>query len=128
METWNQIFTAIILPLLVALMSLAIAWINKKKAELSAKIKNDAAQKYFDLAADAVLKAVQYTTQTYVDSLKKSGNFTKEAQQEAFERAKLLASTMINQSAKDIITEAYGDFNTWITTQIEATVKSIKGE
>jgi hypothetical protein len=126
METWNEIFTAIILPLLVALMGLAIAWINKKKSELSAKIKNDAAQKYFDLATDAVLKAVQYTTQTYVDSLKKSGAFTKEAQQEAFERAKLLASTMINQSAKDIITEAYGDFNTWITTQIEATVKETK--
>ncbi len=126
METWNEIFTAIILPLLVALVSLAVVWIKKKETELTSNIKDANVKKYIGLATDAVLKAVQYTTQTYVDSLKKTGVFTKEAQQEAFERAKLLASTMINQSAKDIITEAYGDFNTWVTTQIEATVKDVK--
>ncbi len=126
METWNQIFTAIIMPLLTALVGLAVVWLNKKRAELAAKIKDETAKKYYDLATDAVLKAVQYTTQTYVDSLKKSGTFTKEAQAEAFERTKMLATTMITRSAKEIITESYGDFNTWITTQIEATVKETK--
>lgn len=126
METWNQIFTAIILPLLTALISLAVVWLNKKRAELSARIQDKNAKKYYDLATDAVLKAVQYTAQTYVDSLKKSGTFTKEAQTEAFERAKMLATTMITDDAKNIITEAYGDFNTWIATQIEATVHETK--
>ncbi len=126
METWNQIFTAIILPLLTALVGLAVVWLNKKRTELAAKIKDETAKKYYDLATEAVLKAVQYTTQTYVDSLKKSGTFTKEAQEEAFSRSKMLAESMITQSAKEIITEAYGDFNTWIATQIEATVKNTK--
>ncbi len=126
METWNQIFTAIILPLLTALVGLAVVWLNKKRAELAAKIKDETAKKYYDLATEAVLKAVQYTTQTYVDSLKKSGTFTKEAQETAFAQTKILAEAMITQSAKEIITEAYGDFNTWITAQIEATVKETK--
>lgn len=126
METWNQIFTSIILPLLTALVGLAVVWLNKKRVELAAKIKDETAKKYYNLATDAVLKAVQYTTQTYVDSLKKSGTFTKEAQEEAFARSKMLAESMITQSAKEIITETYGDFNTWISTQIEATVKSTK--
>jgi hypothetical protein len=108
MEIWNQIFTAVILPLLTALVGLAVVWLNKKRIELSAKIKDDTAKKYYDLATDAVLKAVQYTTQTYVDCLKKSGTFTKEAQAEAFERSKMLAESMITQSAKEIITQAYG--------------------
>jgi hypothetical protein len=38
----------------------------------------------------------------------------------------MLAESMIIQSAKEIISEAYGDFNTWIATQIEATVKEKK--
>lgn len=126
METWNQIFTAIILPLLTALISLAVVWLNKKRLELANTIKDERARKYFDMATDAVVKAVQYTTQTYVDSLKKSGTFTKEAQETAFVQTKLLAETMINQSAKEIITEAYGDFNTWVSTQIEAAVRDTK--
>lgn len=126
METWNQVFTAIILPLLTALISLAVVWLNKKRAELAAKIKDEIARKYFDQATSAVLTAVQSTTQTYVDSLKKTGAFTKEAQQQAFERSKTLATTMINQAAKDMINEAYGNFDTWINLQIEKTVRETK--
>ena len=126
METWNQVFTAIIMPLLTALTGFAIVWLNKKRAELSAKIKDETTWKYVDLAGNAVLNAVKYTAQTYVDSLKKAGTFDAAAQREAFEKAKILAESVITQSAKEIITEAYGDFNAWIDTQIEAIVRETK--
>lgn len=126
MELWNQIFTAIILPLATALIGLLIAWLNQKRTELGAKIKDSTAKKYYDLATTAVLQAVQHTTQTYVDNLKSTGAFSKDAQIEAFERSKLLATAMISQSAKEIISEAYGDFDTWLATQIEATVRGSK--
>lgn len=126
MEQWNQIFTAVILPLLTALMGLLIAWLNAKRVELGAKIKDSTAKKYYDLATTAVLQAVQHTTQTYVDNLKSTGAFSKDAQVEAFERSKLLATAMISQSAKEIISEAYGDFDAWLATQIETTVRSTK--
>lgn len=126
METWNQIFTALILPLLTALISLAVVWLNKKRVELAEKIKDETAKKYYDLASSAVLQAVQSISQTFVDQLKKDGKFDKQAQIEAFERARLLAETMISNSAREVLTEAYGDFNTWITTQIEAAVRENK--
>lgn len=126
MEQWNQIFTAIILPLATALIGLLIAWLNQKRTELGAKIKDETAKKYYDLATNAVLQAVQHTTQTYVDTLKNVGKFDKEAAAQAFDRSKLLAYTMITNDAKNIITEAYGDFDTWIDTQIEKTVRETK--
>lgn len=126
MEQWNQIFTAVVLPLLAALTALAIAFIRKKTQEITQNIKNQTVKDNVDAAVDAVLQAVQYTAQTYVDSLKAAGKFTKEAQLEAFSRAKTIAVSMISESAKQVITDAYGDFETWITTKIEQLVREDK--
>ena len=78
MEQWNQIFTAIILPLATALIGLLIAWLNQKRTELGQRLKTRRRKKYYDLATNAVLQAVQHTTQTYVD-IKNVGKFDKEA-------------------------------------------------
>lgn len=126
MEQWNQIFTAVVLPLLAALAALAIAFIRKKTQELTQNIKNQTVKDNIDAAVEAILQAVQYTAQTYVDSLKAVGKFTKEAQLEAFNKAKTIAVSMISESAKQVITDAYGDFETWITTKIEQLVREDK--
>ena len=126
MEQWNQIFTAIVLPLMAALAALAIAFIRKKTQELTQNIKNQTVKDNIDAAVEAVLQAVQYTAQTYVDTLKAAGKFTKEAQAEAFNKAKTIAASMISEAAKQVITNAYGDFDTWITTKIEQIVREDK--
>lgn len=122
--------TTIGLPVLSALAAFAIAYLRKKTAELTASIENAALKKYVELASDAALQAVEYTTQTYVDTLKASGEFGKDAQLEALARAKQTALTLISKDAQAIISEAYGDFDVWISTKIEQLVqetKTIKG-
>lgn len=123
---FTEIFAAVILPILPVLAAFVVAWLNKKRVEISAKIENDTANKYIRLASDAVFKAVQSTTQTYVDSLKKEGKFDVAAQRDALLKSKLLAETMITEKSREIINEAYGDFHTWLTTQIEMMVRENK--
>lgn len=125
-EQIATLITTIVLPVLTALAAFAIAYLRKKTAELTASIKDKTAQKYVDMACSAALQAVQYTTQTYVDALKAKGEFDKQAQLEALNKAKDVAVSMITEDAKNIITEAYGDFDVWIYTKIEQLVRETK--
>lgn len=77
-------------------------------------------------ALDAVIAAVSYVCQTYVDGLKKSGKFSVENQKYAFQLAYDKASLIITQEAKDFIASVYGSFSAWLTMQIEAQVRMQK--
>lgn len=115
----SVVVTTIIIPLITFLGI-------KLNNFLKTKVQNEKMQKYLDAATKAVTLAVTTTTQTYVDNLKKSGEFTAEAQQEAFKRAKEKALALITQDAKNALEALYGDFNEWLTLQIETTVKDLK--
>lgn len=52
--------------------------------------------------------------QTYVESLKKSGNFSKDAQVEALTKAKNKVLSQTGSDIKDYISSNYGDFNNWL--------------
>lgn len=125
-ETLNTLMTLVVLPLLVGLSGFAVAWLRKKTQEISANINDATVRKYAEMASEAVTKAVQYTFQTYVDSLKAKGEFTKEAQLEALQKAKSTAVDLITDEAKKAIAEAYGDFDKWLTATIETLVREDK--
>jgi hypothetical protein len=58
--------------------------------------------------------------QTYVDSIKSNPNlWTKEAQQEAFNMAKLQAVAIMGAAARMALKEVYEDFDTWLDAKIE---------
>lgn len=71
-------------------------------------------------------KAVLTVSQTYVDTLRQHGAFTKEAQDEAYSRAKAYVLKLLNTKAKDLLLELYGDLDIWLETMIESTVNSLK--
>lgn len=70
--------------------------------------------------------AVTYTAQTYVDSLKKNGEFTKDAQTEAFNRAKDAALLFITDESRDLFESVYGDLEEYLEMLIEAEVRKLK--
>lgn len=78
-----------------------------------------------DALAD-VMDAVLYVNQVYTDSLKASGKFDKEAQEEAFNRAYEAALNMISDEAKKIIEQLYGSFDEWLKFKIESSVNMAK--
>lgn len=120
-----EIISTIVSALLLPLLTWAVA---EFKSYISAKIKNENAEKHINLAADAVYTAVQQTMQTYVSTLKKSGEWNAESAQKAFEYAKLTAIIIMGEQAKNAVVELTGDFDAWISAKIEAYTLQIKAE
>lgn len=100
---------------------LYMKWIEGK-----VKIKNDKIATTLDSVVTMVLDVVEATNQTFVDELKKKGEFTEDAAAEAFKISKDKALTMLSMEAAEIITEVYGDIDVYLDTLIEATVKQLK--
>lgn len=77
-------------------------------------------------AIDIIERVVQTVSQTYVDSLKAKGEFTKEAQEKSFEEAFETAKLLIPEETKKLIETVYSDLDTWLKVQIESYIKSKK--
>ena len=113
------IVTVIILPLITLLGSKLIKWISKK-------IDDENLEKNLIKATNIVLDAVKYVLQTYVDNLKKEGKFTKDAQLIAFNKAKEIVLSQFNEEIKNYIKDNFGDIDSWIDVQIEASINNLK--
>lgn len=128
-ETMQQIMGALT-PVLCLLITWGgaylVALVKRETAQLQQKLDNETLDKYMDMAADAVTQAVTYTAQTFVDSLKEQGAFTKEKQKEAFECAKNKVLEILGSTVIEALQSLYGDFDVWLTTKIEQTCREIK--
>ncbi len=117
----SVVVTAIIIPL--------ITWCGTELIKfIQTKTKNAQAREYSVLAINIVTTAVKSVFQTYVESLKKNGEFTIEAQDEALRRARDIVKRQIKDDVRNYIITNYGDFNTWLTSQIEATINTLKNQ
>lgn len=106
-----------------------ISFINKKidEIQISTEIKeHDKLNGYIDDAQQVVNDVVLTITQTYVESLKKAGEFNKEAQEEAKNRAVAIATELISEEAKNAINTLYGDFKSYLDVAIESMVNQNK--
>ena len=111
--------TCIILPLISFLGIKLSQW-------LSTKIKDEKAAKLLTQATEIVVTAVKSVFQTYVESLKNSGSFDKDAQLEALNKAKTIVTSELTVELKEFIITNYGDLENWITNQIEASIYKLK--
>lgn len=121
-----QIIQVCVIPLLGILTKYLVDYLTAKRNEINSKTDNETAQKYTNMIYQTVVDCVIATNQTYVDSLKKSGSFDGAAQKEAFNRTMNAIMTILSDDAKEYITEATGDLNTYLTQLIEAEVNKCK--
>ena len=128
MEIFAQIMEIVIIPILGILTTYVIKIVNAKLDEISEKRENELEKKYLDMLSETISDCVIATTQTYVDSLKKRGEFTADAQKEAFNQTYKAVMAILSEDAKEYLTEAVGDLNLYITQKIEAEVKVNKAE
>lgn len=122
----TQIVQVCLIPLLGILTKFLIDYLTVKRDEIKANMNSQIAEKYTDMVYETVVNCVIATNQTYVESLKKEGTFTKEAQQEAFDRTMNAVMAVLSKDAKDYITEATGDLRTYLTQLIESEVNKQK--
>lgn len=123
----NQILLNILAAVTTCIILPLISFLGIKLSQwLSTKIKDEKAAALFTKAVDIVTNAVRITFQTYVESLKNSGSFGKEEQLIAFEKAKAIITSELTEDLKTFIVQNYGDLQTWISNQIEATIYKLK--
>lgn len=125
-ELMGKIILAVILAVVVPLLAYALRWAAALLKNKAMEVEDEALRKIILEAIGTVEQAVIYVMQTYVDSLKRSGSFTPEAQSKAFEMAKSEARNMIDEQTQKIIAEEYGNFDLWLNTKIEQTVRETK--
>lgn len=111
--------TCIILPLISFLGIKLSQWLNTK-------IKDEKARSLLNQANEIVINAVKSVFQTYVESLKNSGSFDKNAQLEALNKAKAIVTSELTVELREFIVSNYGDLENWITNQIEASIYKLK--
>ena len=121
-----DIFEVCIIPLLGVLTAYAVKYIKVKSMEITEKADNALVDKYTLMLADTISACVLATNQTYVESLKKQGNFDAEAQKVAFNMTLNAVMSILSDDAKDYLSEVFGDLNSYITSQIEASVNMNK--
>jgi hypothetical protein len=126
MELLSQIIEVVVIPLLGILTAYAVKLIDAKMNEISDNRQNVLEKKYIDMLNATITDCVIATTQTYVESLKKSGKFDAEAQKEAFNQTYTAVMTILTDDAKEYLNEAIGDLNLYITQKIEAEVSNNK--
>ena len=118
--TLNEVLYTLIICALMIVVRFGVQLVRTKTAE----IKNTEVQQVIDNIGDIVIMV----SQTFVDSLKESGNFDKEAQAKAFDMAKTAALNGMSDSMKKYIDKYCGGLDEWLRIQIEAWVKKNKIE
>lgn len=128
-EMLNYVLYVVLTVILPVVAKYAVDLIKTKIKEsniIADATKNEDLSKIIEGALSDVMDAVLYINQVYVDSLKSSGKFDKEAQQEAFNRAYKEALNMISDEAKKVIEQLYGSFDKWLKLKIESSVNMAK--
>ena len=115
----SVVVTAVVVPLISYLGFRLSQW-------LSTKIKDEKAKVLLTNAINVVTDAVRATFQTYVEALKKSGTFDKDAQIKAFTLAKDTVLKQLSDESVQFISSNYGDIDNWLTTQIESAINQLK--
>ena len=121
-ETINTIMVSVIVPLLIALTSFTIKWLNNKANQIAENMKNEITQKYIYMAQEAVSAAVNEVMQTFVSVIKDTNEWNDASRQKALQMAKRTVMNVLSVEAIMVLKEVYGDLNTWLTSQIESNV------
>ena len=126
MELIKDLLYILITAAVPVLTTYLCKFLYAKWTESRVKIENENISTTLDNVVSMVLDVVESVNQTFVDELKKKGEFTKENAEEAFNKSKETALKMLSNDAADIITTVYGDVDVYLDTLIEATVKQLK--
>ena len=122
-KTWMDVLIQVIEMLVGLVVTAGIPYLF---ALLRSKAKHEKVRTYLYRAEDYLASAVTMVNQTFVEQLKKDGQFNADAQAQAFQMAMDSWLEMMNDEMKLVIMEEVGNFDAWAETIIEAKVNELK--
>lgn len=127
MNIWTDIFIPYILPLIGTLLSALGTWLAKVLIDwFNEKIKDKKTASMLVFITNAVSNAVKVVYQTYVEHIKGTESWTKEAQAEALNKALVMAKKQLTLEALEFIEKYYGDIDEYISNLIETVLYNLK--
>ena len=100
-----------------------LALVSKKISEVKAKTDSSTSQAILGEVDAAIQSAVLYTSQTFVDALKKRNEFSEVKQKEALNIAFEKTMLSLSETAKEFLENTYDDVSSWLIVKIEEAVK-----
>lgn len=122
---WQSLVIQIVSVILATLGAWVLA---KVKSLINTKIKNEKARALLDSATTVVSNVVKATYQTYVESIKGTDAWTKDAQEKALQNAVTAARSQLSEEVEKYISDNFGDVETWIKSLIETTLYNLKNK
>ena len=133
----TELLLGIIILLLAVVVPYVIGFLRAKthevldQVEIKYKLMEDQAMTLdvVDLmskVSDMAFDIVEAGNQTLVDSLKKEGKFTKEAQEKIKAEAVAKLKSTLSVVAKEALADVVGDLDAWLDTLIESSVHQSK--
>ena len=122
---WTDILFSVLGIILTGLASwgtsVLIKWLNSK-------IKNKELAAFATTIVTVINNAVKATYQTYVESIKGTNLWTKEAQEHALQMALETAKSELTTEAIAYIEEQHGDVEKYLVTLIESSLYDLKNQ
>lgn len=122
---WTDILFSVLGIILTGLASwgtsVLIKWLNSK-------IKNKELAAFATTIVTVINNAVKATYQTYVESIKGTDLWTKEAQEHALQMALETAKSELTTEAISYIEEQHGDVEKYLVTLIESSLYDLKNQ
>jgi hypothetical protein len=110
----TQIAEVCLIPLFGYLTSLLISKINAKLEADKKKTEAEIAEHYLLQFNDIIVACIRATNQTYVEELKKAGNFDKAAQEAALAKTLEAVKATLNDESKKYIEMFTADIEVYI--------------
>lgn len=120
----HEVLYVVIIAVVPVLAKYIVDLLNSKREEISARAESFAFQDAILRAIQLVQDAVDTTSQTYVEALKKEGKFDSESQKKAMDMTIQSVEKLMDKDMKDLINTVYLDFDEWVRVQIESYIKN----
>lgn len=132
-EIITMVLKAILVPLLPLVSIYVTKFVNKyiekikQEREINERLKEfDEIDFYLDKVNDIIVTAVKKVNQVFVDDLKKTNNFSKEKQQEAFQKALDIVMELVTEEGQLMVEKAHTDYLAYVENKIEELVNDLK--
>ena len=117
----------IVIEIAVILLTALGSWVLAKvKTLVNTKVKNEKARELLGAATSVVTSSVKATFQTYVESIKGTDAWTKDAQINALRMAANTAKAQMSEEVRAYIAANFGDIDAWVENSIEAEIYTLK--
>ena len=127
MNFWSMIFVPYILPAIGTALGGLVTWALAMGIKwITSKIKNKEVAGLLTTILTIATNAVKSTYQSYVEGIKGTDGWTKEAQENALNMALTTAKSELTVGALDYIQKQHGDIDQYLKTLFESILYDLK--